>query len=97
MDIQISGKHLEVTPALKSRIEEKISGLQGIFDQITSIHITLSANKDRHTAKGHIMVPSSTFDAKCVTEDMYKSIDDLFDKLRMDIKKYKGKREDHHK
>ena len=43
----ISGKNIEVTPGLRSAVEDKIGKLERYFTEETEIHVTLSVEKER--------------------------------------------------
>ena len=48
MKFVIVGKNVDVTPALRSNIEEKIGKLEKYFSPDTEVHVTLSVEKERH-------------------------------------------------
>ena len=43
----ISGKNIEVTPALKAAVQDKIGKLERYFEPDTEIQVTLAVEKDR--------------------------------------------------
>lgn len=45
MQINITGHHIDVTPALRAFTEEKFDKLERHFDQITSINVVLNVEK----------------------------------------------------
>ncbi len=61
MRFTILGKNIDVTPGLKSAVEEKIGKLERYFTPDTEVHVTLSVEKDRQKievtipVKGHII------------------------------------------
>ncbi|MFT6188430.1 MAG: putative sigma-54 modulation protein [Oleispira sp.] len=91
MQINISGHHIELTPALKEYAEEKIRRLEHHFDQITRSDITLTVEKSRQKAECNIHVSGSDLHASAEDENMYAAIDSLSDKLDRQLLKHKEK------
>lgn len=95
MPIQITGKHLSLTPTLKSDVNKKFQKLERHFPQMTGIHVTLSLEKvdhrEQHLAKAHITLPRGDIIAEESSDDMYASIDVLVDKLDKQLIKHKEK------
>ena len=48
MKFTIVGKNIDVTPGLKSAVEEKIGKLEKYFTPDTNANVTLSVDKERH-------------------------------------------------
>lgn len=46
MNVQLSGHHVEVTPAIRDYLTEKLSRVRRHFDQVIDIHATFSADTD---------------------------------------------------
>ena len=91
MQINISGHHIDLTPALKEDAEEKIRRLEHHFDQITRSDITLTVEKSRQKAECNIHVSGSDLHASAEDENMYAAIDSLSDKLDRQLLKHKEK------
>ena len=97
MQINLSGHHVEVTPALKDYVENKLQRLERHFDHVTNVHVILTIEKQRQKAEATIHVSGADVFADAVNSDMYASIDALVDKLDRQIKKHKEKLQDHHR
>ena len=91
MQINISGHHIEITPALRSYAEEKIKRLEHHFDQITRSDITLTVEKLRQKAECNVHVSGGDLHASAEDENMYVAIDSLSDKLDRQLLKHKEK------
>lgn len=96
MELNITGHHVEITPALKDYINNKLIRLERHFDNLTDINCILSVEKLEHKAEAKINVSGGTLFADSVAEDMYAAIDGLIDKLDRQVKKHKEKLTDHH-
>jgi putative sigma-54 modulation protein len=91
MQINISGHHVDVTPALREYVNSKLERLNRHFDQITNTHVVLTVERSRQSADATLHVAGADIAASAESEDMYAAIDDLTDKLDRQIIKHKEK------
>ena len=91
MNIQITGRNVEVTDSIKSYVNEKVGKVGHYFDNITSTKVILDVEKDQQVAEAIVTVPGSEFVAKAEDKDLYAAIDMLEDKLARQLKKHKDK------
>ena len=96
MQLNLTGHHLDITPALRDYVNSKVARLERHFDHVTDIHCVLSVEKLRHRAEATIHVTGGKLFADSTEEDMYAAIDGMIDKLDRQIKKHKEKLTDHH-
>ncbi|HEX23110.1 MAG TPA: ribosome-associated translation inhibitor RaiA [Chromatiales bacterium] len=97
MQIDVTGQHLDVTPALRDYITGKLERLERHFDKVTNVHAVLSVEKLRQKAEATINVNGTSLHANAEDGDMYAAIDALVDKLDRQIKKHKEKITNHHR
>ena len=91
MKFVIVGKNIEVTPGLRSAVEEKIGKLERYFNPETEAHVTLSVEKERQKIEVTIPVKGSIIRSEQVSNDMYVSIDLVEEIIERQLKKYKNK------
>ena len=91
MNFVIVGKNIEVTPGLRSAVEEKIGKLERYFNPETEAHVTLSVEKERQKIEVTIPVKGSIIRSEQVSNDMYVSIDLVEEIIERQLKKYKNK------
>ncbi|WP_020559221.1 ribosome hibernation-promoting factor, HPF/YfiA family [Thiofilum flexile] len=96
MQLEITGHHIEVTPALSRYIHEKATRLKRHFDQLLTIHFTIEVQKLVHKAEATLTVSGSRIYADASSDNMYAALDALADKLDRQIIKHKEKLKDHH-
>jgi len=96
MQVNLTGHHVEITPALKDYLNNKLTRIERHFDSVTSIKCVLTVEKLRHKAEAKVNVTGGTLFADAVEDDMYAAIDGLIDKLDRQIVKHKEKLTDHH-
>lgn len=96
MQVNLTGHHVDLTPALRNYVDNKLERLERHFDNYTDVHVVLVVEKLRHKAEANVFVSGSHLFADSVEEDMYAAIDSMVDKLDRQIIKYKEKLKDHH-
>lgn len=90
--LQITGNNLEITPTLRDFIEGKFKRLERHADTITNIHLVLTVNnRGRQKAETRLHIPGNEIYAHTESNDMYKTIDALIDKLVRQLQKHIGK------
>ena len=87
-EVIISGLHMDLTDAIKAIVEEKTEKLFAHEARIQRIRVELEYNgnkgkgkKEEFIAKGHIEINGPSMIVSEATEDLYKSIDLMVDKL----------------
>ena len=91
MKFVIVGKNIEVTPGLRSAVEDKIGKLEKYFSPEAEAHVTLSVEKDRQKIEVTIPVKGSIIRSEQVSNDMYVSIDLVEEIIERQLKRYKNK------
>jgi putative sigma-54 modulation protein len=101
MNLTISGHHLEVTPALRGYVTDKLGRITRHFDQVVDVKVILSienqAEKDRRQkAECNIHVKGNDIFAESAHQDLYAAVDELMDKLDRQVVKHKDRLQSHH-
>src|ERR1700760_4292915 len=91
MQLDLSGHHVDVTPALRAYVQKKIERISRHFDQLIDVHCVLTVEKQRHKAEATVMLRGSKIYADATDGNMYAAIDALADKLDRCVKKNKEK------
>lgn len=95
MNLNITGHHLEVTPALREYVTSKLDRVVRHFDHVTATHVTLSVQKLRQKAEVTVHVRGKDIHVESEHDDLYAAIDALADKLDRQVVKHKEKAADH--
>ena len=96
--IQVTGRHVSVTEAMKEYCRRRLSCLHLDYPKIIEVQMILDVQKYRHTAEmilhcnNHI-----TLEATAESGDMYASVDDVVDKIARQMRKYKTRLMQHHR
>jgi putative sigma-54 modulation protein len=85
-ELILSGIHVELTESMKSYAREKVEKLFRHEEQIVRIRIEIESDQtasksDKFTAKGHVQIQGPDINISVSSDDAYKSIDLLADKL----------------
>ena len=91
MAINVRGKNLEVTPALKEYVEKRVKKVTKYFDKTGDIAVILKVEKGHHQVEVTVPVDGILLRGEESTTDMYASIDQVMDKIEKQIEKHKTK------
>jgi putative sigma-54 modulation protein len=91
LHIEYTGRHTEVTPALKELAEKKLAKLAKVLHNITNVHVILAVDKHRHIAE--VTIHSSHLDLAAVEEsgDLQTSLSTVMEKVARQAQKHVGK------
>jgi putative sigma-54 modulation protein len=96
MQLNITGHHVEITPALRAYVTEKMQRLTRHFDQVVSINVIMKVEKLEQLAEATVIAGGRKLFATDTDPDMYAAIDGLIDKLDRQVRRLKGRLREHH-
>ena len=91
MNLNITGHHIEVTPAIRDYVTSKLERVVRHFDHVTSTHVILSVDKLVQKAEVTLHVKGKDIFADAADNNLYASIDLMVDKLDRQVLKHKEK------
>lgn len=91
MKIKIHARNITLTDALKDTVEKKISKLEKYFNENVEAKVTLKVEKNRQIVEVIIPFNGVFLRGEESTENMYKSLDLVEEKLEGQIRKHKTK------
>lgn len=96
MDIEIKGRNIEVTEALKDYINKKLTRVSRFFKKISNMQVVLTTSNSKTSGVSQkvevtVRIDGTIIRAQESSPDMYASIDSVVDKLERRIKTFKGK------
>lgn len=91
MNVQVRGRNIEVTSALKEYVKKRVGKLDKYIDNLGDAQVTMTVEKDSHRVEVTIPINGMILRGEETTGDMYASIDLVVEKLEKQIGKYKGK------
>jgi len=92
MNLNVSGHHLEVTPAIRTYVQSKLERVMRHFDHVIDAHVILTVEKLKQKAEVTLHVRGKELHCKSEEDDLYAAIDLLADKLDRQVLRYKGMR-----
>jgi len=95
MKIDMTGRHVEITPALREFIEEKLGKLERLLDTPLEAHVVLSINKHRQVAEIQVKTRNAVLSGTEETDDLYASVGEVVDKLERQALRHKERMHDH--
>ena len=97
MKFEYTGRHIEVTPALRSHVEEHFDRLNHLFDgQAINAHVIIEVEKGRHRSEIIVKWRNEVLTANTTLADMYQSLSKTIDKIEKQALKIKSKITDKH-
>src|ERR1035437_9593648 len=97
MNLQISGHHLEISPAIHEYAKGKLERVTRHFDNVIDVNVILSVDKLKQKAEVTVHLSGKDVFVEAIDEDLYAAIDSLADKLDRQIQKHKQILQDHHR
>ena len=91
MQIETHGHDVEVTPALREYVENKLQRLSRHADLPLSVRVQLCLDKPHHKVEANLSFSGRTLHADAIGPDMYAAIDLLADKLDRLLVKHRKK------
>lgn len=91
MDITVTFRHMEPTESLRTYAEEKVSKINKYLDFPVEAHIVLTVEKFRHVADVTLSLNGTMVKGVEETEDMYSAIDQVMDKIEIQVKRLRSK------
>ena len=97
----ITGKHIDITPSIRTHAQEKTSKLPKYYNSVNQIEVIIDGHPGGNTAGENVSVEiiargehSQVFIATETGEDAYKCIDLAVHKLERQLKRRKTRQRD---
>lgn len=91
MNLNLTGRHLDITPAIRSHITDKIAKLKSHFEGVMDVNVILSVDKLRQKAEGTVHLSGKNVFVEAEDDNLYVAIDSMIEKLDRQIIKHKEK------
>lgn len=91
MNINLTGRHLEITPAIREHVTSKLAKIKRHFDHVIDINVVLAVEKLEQKAEATVHLSGKTVFAETADSNLYVAVDNLIDSLDRQILKHKDK------
>jgi putative sigma-54 modulation protein len=93
MDFEYTGRHIDVTPALRAHVEEHFGKVEHLFGNASTAraHVIIDVVKNRHIAEILLHWREHTLTAKDTSADMYQALTRCIDKIEKQAVRLKKK------
>lgn len=99
MNIRITGRHLDVTDAIREYVEKKIGRLERYYNRLLELEVTLDGQGAQLKKVEILAKPANheLFVAREEAEDLYACFDAALDKMERRLSRWKEKSRDDRK
>ena len=95
MNLNLTGNHLDITPAIRDYVVAKLDRVNRHFDHVIDVTVVMSVDKLQHRVEVNLHTRGKDIHVESAEADMYAAIDVLMDKLDRQVLKHKEKRNGH--
>lgn len=91
MNLNLTGRHLEITPAIREYVSSKLDKVKRHFDNVIDVNVILSVDKLQQKAEATVHLSGKNIHAETTDSNLYAAIDALIDALDRQVLKHKEK------
>ena len=92
MKFDITGRHIDVTPAIKAHVESHLAKIDSLFEgKPAHAHVIIDVERGRHNSEIVVNYRNDVLTAATTDADMYNSISLTVDKIEKQARKLKDK------
>jgi len=91
MNLNLTGRHMEITPAIREHVIGKLDKVKRHFDNVIDVNVILSVDKLVQKAEASVHISGKTLFAEASDGNLYVAIDTLVDSLDRQVLKHKEK------
>lgn len=91
MNVEYTGRHYEITPAIRKQIETALNKIQKLLGNNFDAHVILAAEKHRHKAEITLSIRNHPIVGAAVANDMSAAVGEALDRIDRQAVKYKAR------
>ncbi|HXZ49147.1 MAG TPA: ribosome-associated translation inhibitor RaiA [Usitatibacter sp.] len=89
MNLQLTGHHVEITPAIREYVVAKLERISRHFDHVIEVNVIMTVQKLDRKIEANVHLSGKDIHVQCNDGDMYAAIDQLIDKLDRQVIRHK--------
>ena len=96
MNLHLTGHHVEITPAIRDYVTQKLSRISRHFDHVIDVNVIMTVEKLDQKIEANVHLSGKDIHVQVNNADMYAAIDGLMDKLDRQVLRYKERFQPRH-
>lgn len=89
MNLHLTGRHVEITPAIRDYVVSKLERINRHFDHVIDVNVIMTVEKLDQKIEANVHLSGKDIHVQVHDGDMYAAIDGLIDKLDRQVIKHK--------
>ena len=89
MNLHLTGHHVEITPAIREYVTQKLARINRHFDHVIDVTVIMTVEKLDQKIEANVHLSGRDIHVQVNDADMYAAIDGLMDKLDRQVLKHK--------
>lgn len=89
MNLHLTGHHVEITPAIRDYVTQKLEKIERHFDHVIDVNVVMTVEKLDQRIEANVHLSGKDIHVEAHDGDMYAAIDGLIDKLDRQVLKHK--------
>ena len=96
MNVQQTGQHVDITPAIRDYVTSKLARINRHFDHVIDVNVIMTVEKLDQKVEANVHLSGKDIHVQSSEEDMYAAIDSLIDKLDRQVIRHKERFQERH-
>ena len=96
MNLQLTGRHVEITSAIRDYVTSKLVRINRHFENVIDVDVIMTVEKLDQKVEANVHLSGKDIHVCANHGDMYAAIDDLIDKLDRQVIKHKERFQPRH-
>ena len=89
MNLNLTGHHIEITPAIRQYVTDKLERINRHFDHVIDVNVVMTVEKLDQKIEANVHLSGKDIHVQAHDGDMYAAIDGLIDKLDRQVLRHK--------
>lgn len=96
MNLQLTGRHVEITSAIRAYVTSKLVRINRHFENVIDVDVIMTVEKLDQKVEANVHLSGKDIHVCANDPDMYAAIDQLIDKLDRQVIKHKERFQPRH-
>ena len=89
MNLHLTGHHVDITPAIRDYVTQKLAKISRHFDHVIDVNVIMTVEKLDQKIEANVHLSGKEIHVQASEVDMYAAIDALIDKLDRQVLRHK--------